>query len=106
MKKKYVSINIPYWKILHFEAGKKIGESRHTCFKGLVHYNRRGRIIGKSIRNIFGELHHYDDKGQCTGYSRHSSFGIITHFNSRGRTERITHNIIGILFIHSRTAVE
>ena len=100
MRKTCFSIKVPYWKIIHFNAGKKVGESRYACFKGLAHYDRYGRSTGKSIRNFVGELNHYDCRGRCTGYSRRSGFGEITHFDGRGQIEGITRIIFGLLLVH------
>lgn len=94
------SINIPYWKIIHFESRKKVGESRPTCFDGLVHHDSLGRVTGESIRNFIGELNHYDCKGRCTGYSRQSGFATTTHFTSRGLVEGKTYSVLNFLFIH------
>lgn len=101
MRKMCFSIKIPFWKIIHFEVGKKVGESRPACFKGLAHYDRYGRSTGKSVRNFIGELNHYDCRGRCAGCSRRSGLGEITHFDSRGQIEGTTRNICGILLIHS-----
>ena len=101
MKKMCFSIKIPFWKIIHFDEGKKVGESRPTCFKGFAHYDRYGRPTGKSVRNFIGELNHYDCNGRCTGYSRRSSFGEVKHFDGRGRVEGKTQVILGILFVHT-----
>lgn len=106
MKKMCFSIKIPWWKIIHFEAGKKVGESRPACFKGLAHYDRRGRSTGKSIRNLVGELNHYDCRGRCVGYSRRSGLGGITHFSNRGRVNGTTRSILGVLLVHSETIGE
>ena len=100
MKKMCISIKIPWWKIIHFEAGKKVGESRLACFKGLVHYDYHGRCLGKSVRNFIGELNHYDCRGRCTGYSRQSGYGEITHFSSRGQITGITNHAFGVIFFH------
>ena len=101
MKKMCFSIKIPFWKIIHFEAGKKAGESQLVAFKGLAHYDNRGRCLGKSIRNFVGELNHYDCRDRCIGYSRRSGFGEITHFNHRGRIKGKTASVLGILFLHA-----
>ena len=106
MKKMCFSIKIPCWKIIHFEAGKKIGESRPACFKGLAHYDCRDRSTGKSVRNLVGELNHYDCKGRCTGYSRRSGYLEITHFDSRGRVKGTTRSVLGVLFVHRETIGE
>ena len=103
MRKMCFSIKIPYWKIVHFEGGRMVGESRRTAFKGLAHYDRYGRCLGKSIRNFVGELNHYDCGGRCTGYSRRCGYREITHFGSRGQINGTTHSILGILFVHSET---
>ena len=106
MKKMCFSIKIPFWKIIHFEAGKKVGESRPAAFKGLAHYDCNGRCLGKSIRNFIGELNHYDCRDRCTGYSRRSGFEKITHFSSRGQINGTTKSILGILLVHSETIGE
>ena len=100
MSRMCFSIKIPYWKIIHFEAGQKIGESRLACFKGLAHYDRVGRSLGNSIRNFVGELNHYDSRGHCTGYSRRSGMGRLTHFGNRGEVQGFSTAIMGVLFIH------
>lgn len=97
------SIKIPCWKIIHFDAGKKVGESRPACFKGLAHYDRYSKSTGKSVRNFVGELNHYDCRGRCTGYSRQSGLGEIMHFDARGEIEGKTHIFFGILLIHSKS---
>ena len=101
MKKMCFSIKIPFWKIIHFEAGKKVSESRPAAFKGLAHYNHHGRCLGKSIRNFIGELNHYNCSGRCTGYSRQSDFFEITHFSSGGRIRGKTISVLGILLLHA-----
>ena len=100
------SVKIPYWKIVHFEDGWKIGESHPACFKGLAHYDSVGRSIGNSVRNFVGELNHYDNKGRCTGYSRHSGIGRLTHFGNRGEIQGFSIMVLGILFIHHTTIKE
>lgn len=95
------SIKIPYWKIIHFRSGRKVGESRPACFKGLAHYDRRNRPIGKSIRNFFGELNHYDNSGNCTGYSRRGGIGVTLHYSSRGKKSGCTYCFLGLIYIHS-----
>ena len=90
------SIKIPYWKIIHFRKGRKVGESRPACFKGLAHYDRRNRSIGKSIRNLFGELNHYDNTGKCTGYSRRAGL----HYSNRGKEIGGTYCLLGLIYVH------
>ena len=94
------SIKIPYWKIIHFRKGRKVGESRPVCFKGLAHYDRRNRSIGKSIRNLFGELNHYDNTGKCTGYSRRAGLGVTLHYSSRGKEIGCTYCLLGLIYVH------
>ena len=95
------SIKIPYWKIIHFRKGRKVGESRPTCFKGFAHYDRQNRPIGTSIRNFIGELNHYDNSGRCTGYSRRGGIGVTFHYGSRGKKLGYTFNALGIILIHT-----
>jgi hypothetical protein len=95
------SIRIPGLKIIHFISGKRVGESRPACFKGLAHYDSYGRVTGKSIRNFIGELNHYNCKDRCTGYSRKNAFATTTHFNCRGFVDGITYSMFGILLIHA-----
>ena len=94
------SIKIPYWKIIHFDSGKIVAESRFACFKGFAHYDPHGRAFGKSIRNFVGELNYYDLKGSCTGYSRRSGFATLTHFTKDGTISGKTISLCKILFVH------
>ena len=95
------SIKIPGWKIIHFEGGRKIGESRPAAYKGLAHYDNCGRTTGKSIRNFVGELNHYDCRNQSTGYSRQSGFYKMTHFSRHGQVRGETTSVLGFLFLHA-----
>lgn len=100
MKYISLSIRIPFWKTVHFAAGKQIGESRPACFKGLAHYDCFGHPRGKSSRNYIGEFIHYDQAGRCTGFSRRFGLYKIQHFNSRGFRIGHTINIANIAFLH------
>ena len=100
MSTRSFSVKIPFWKIVHFENGKRIFDSRLACFKGFAHYDYRGQSVGRSIRNIVGDLIHYDAKGHCSGYSKRESGGRIMHFTSRGRSVGLTKSFLGILYIH------
>ena len=100
MSGKTFSIKIPFLKIVHFENGRRILDSRVACFKGFAHYDRRGRSVGKSIRNIVGDLIHYDSQGRCSGYSKRNGIGRITHFNNRGRSIGATRSVLGVFYIH------
>ena len=101
MKLPTFSIRVPYWKTIHFAEGRKVGESRPACFKGLAHYNRRGRSTGKSVRNFVGELNHYDCCENYAGYSRKTSFGKVSHYDSRGKCIGASINIAAIVFLHT-----
>ena len=95
------SIKIPYWKIVHFRAGKKVGESRPACFKGLAHYDRRNRPIGTSVRNFIGEPNHYNSAGNCVGYSRRDGLGRIDHYDQRGNYLGRSVVLLWLFVIHS-----
>ena len=94
------SIHIPYWKTIHFAEGRKVGESRPACYKGLAHYDWRGRPTGKSIRNFVGELNHYDCRDNCTGYSRRTGFCQTNHYNSRGEYVGLSISIANVVSLH------
>lgn len=98
-----ISIKLPFWKILHFRNGKKIGESKVTCFKGLAHYDPFGKVVGKSIRNIMGDLNHYDCQGHSIGYSSKNGSQVITRYINPGHKKRISHRLFGIIYIHTET---
>lgn len=95
------SIKIPFWKIIHFDSGKIIGESRVAFSKSLVHYDPHNRTIGKSLRNFIGELNHYDFHGHCTGYSKRSGRASLIHFTNRGAVSGKTIIVCGIFFFHT-----
>ena len=100
MKTPTFSIRIPYWKTIHFAGGRKVGESRPTCFKGFAHYDRRYKSTGTSVRNFIGELNHYDNSGSCTGYSRRGGVGVTFHYSSRGKKIGYTYCFLGVIYIH------
>ena len=106
MIKATYSIKIPYWKIIHFNTGRKVGESRPACYKGLAHYDHRCRPTGKSIRNFMGELNHYDKAGGCTGYSRRGGLGTTIHYSSRGKKIGCTYCFLGIVFYHKWSKID
>lgn len=97
------SVKIPYWKTFHFEAGKLVGESRPTAFKGLAHYDKNGKFLGKTLRNTFGGLVHYDRYGNLSGYSDYKSRNTIVHMSVNGLLKRQTLCIFGVLHIHRKT---
>ena len=101
MKTPTFSIHIPYWKTIHFAEGRKVGESRPACFKGLAHYDRRNKPIGTSARNFIGELNHYDNSRNCIGYSRRRNWGMIVHYSNRGKKIGYTYNVCGVILVHS-----
>ena len=98
-----ISIKIPFWKILHYENGRKVGESKVACFKGLAHYDSCGRVIGKSLRNIVGDLNHYDYLGNSIGYSRKTGRRVVTRYINPKAKKRITHSFFGLIYIHTET---
>lgn len=98
-----ISIKLPFRRIVHFRRGRWAGISRPTCFKGFAHYSPRGRCIGKSIRNPFGELNHYNHHGQCTGYTRKANFCKMNHYDRRGNLQGHIYNILGFLFVYSKS---
>ena len=100
MSTRSFSVKIPFWKIVHFENGRRICDSRLACFKGFAHYDCRGRSLGKSIRNIVGDLIHYDIKGYCSGYSKREGVGKIVHFTNRGQPIGLTKSVLGIFYFH------
>lgn len=101
MIKATYSIKIPNWKIFHFRKGRKVGESRPTCFKGFAHYDRQNRPIGTSIRNFIGELNHYNNAGNCIGYSRRERPWRIVHYDRRGECLGKSFIFLWILIVHS-----
>lgn len=100
MSTRSFSVRIPFWKIMHFENGRKICDSKLACFRGFAHYDRRGRPAGKSVRNFVGDLIHYDVHGRCSGYSKRNGVGKTAHFTSRGRSLGLTRSFLGVLYIH------
>lgn len=98
-----LSIKLPFWKILHYRNGKKIGESKVTCFKGLAHYDSFGRVVGKSTRNIVGDFNHYDCHGHSIGYSSKNGSHVITRYINSGHKKRISHCLFGLIYIHTET---
>ena len=100
MKGHYYSIKLPFGKIVHYKTGRRVGESRPACFKGLAHYDHRGRPTGKSIRNLVGDLNHYNCRGDCTGFSKRKGLCATEHFDPRGQLVGKTYSLVRIIFLH------
>lgn len=101
MKTLSFSIRIPFWKVIHYRFGRKIGESKRSYNRGYVHTDHLGRVIGKSVRDFVGDLSHYDWKGRCIGFSKHIGLSKTAHFTSRGIFDGRTYSLLGIFFIHA-----
>lgn len=98
-RKSFFSLRLPFGMYVHYAGGRRIGESRPSYCKGLVHYNCKRKLIGKTVHSFFGEPNHYDLQGRCTGYSRKTGFSKIAHFDRNGAVVGCTYMILGFLLL-------
>lgn len=96
----YISIVIPFCKVMHFKGFRKIAESKFGVCKSLAHYRRGKKYFAKTQRNPFGEPNHYNTSGAPIGYSRKYNKFTYVHFDSTGKAKGYSKCILGILWFH------
>lgn len=70
---------------IHYQNGKKIGESWPGFFSGSYnHYDVDGNKIGSSDVGIFSDYDHYDVNGEYKGYSQRGILGGMNHYDEDG----------------------
>ena len=83
---KYIETVEGFWgEKIHFQDGKKIGESWPGFFSGSYsHYDVDGKKVGHSDIGLFSDFDHYDADGAYKGYSKRSVLGGLNHYNDDG----------------------
>ena len=81
---------------IHYENGKKVGESWPGLFSGSYdHYDADGNKVGHSDPGLFSDLNHYDEQGNYRGYSQRGIFGGMDHYDEDDHIGYTTDTLFG-----------
>jgi len=87
MSKRIETVEGFFGEKIHYENGKKVGESWPGILGGSYnHYDADGNKTGESQVGVFTEYEHYNGDGEHVGYSQRSFFGDIDHYDDNGYT--------------------
>ena len=83
MSKQITSVKGLFGQIIHYEDGRRVGESWPGLFEGSYdHYDADGRYAGYSDPGIVAELVHHDERGVYVGKTYTGLFGQKKHYSA------------------------